>query len=94
MHNTSVDQNSPDQVQPNDDYKIIVEDLSVAYSDGTESLKNINLRIRRNAITVLFGPSGGGKSTFLRTLNRLNDLADVVQLRGHVWLDGQDILDP
>ena len=94
MHNTSVNQNSPDQVQSNDDYKIIVEDLSVAYSDGTESLKNINLRIRRNAITVLFGPSGGGKSTFLRTLNRLNDLADVVQLRGHVWLDGQDILDP
>jgi len=94
MPNPSVNQNSPDQVPSNDDYKIIVEDLSVAYSDGTESLKNINIKIRRNAITVLFGPSGGGKSTFLRTLNRLNDLADVVQLRGHVWLDGQDILDP
>lgn len=94
MDDTSVTQNSPDQVPSNDDYKIIVEDLSVAYSDGTESLKNINLKIRRNAITVLFGPSGGGKSTFLRTLNRLNDLADVVQLFGHVWLDGQDILDP
>ncbi len=79
MDDTSVTQNPPDRAKLNDDYKIIVEELSVAYSDGTESLKNINLKIRRNAITVLFGPSGGGKSTFLRTLNRLNDLADVVQ---------------
>jgi phosphate transport system ATP-binding protein len=78
----------------NDDYKIVVDDLSVSYSDGTESLKNINLNIRRNAITVLFGPAGGGKSTLLRTLNRLNDLADVVKLSGHVWLDGIDILTP
>jgi len=74
--------------------KIIIESLSIAYSDGTESLKNINLNIPENAITVLFGPAGGGKSTLLRTLNRLNDLADVQQLSGHVWIDGTDILDP
>jgi phosphate transport system ATP-binding protein len=87
-------QNSSEVSDRNNDYKIVIEALSVSYSDGTESLKNINLKIRRNAITVLFGPSGGGKSTLLRTLNRLNDLADVVQLSGHVWLDGTDILNP
>lgn len=76
------------------DYKIVIEDLSVAYSDGTESLRNINLKIPANSITVLFGPAGGGKSTLLRTLNRLNDLADVIETSGHVWLDGQDVLDP
>lgn len=75
-------------------FKIMIEALNVSYSDGTESLKNINLNIRKNAITVLFGPAGGGKSTLLRTLNRLNDLADVVHLSGHVWLDGEDVLDP
>lgn len=74
--------------------KIIVEHLSVAYSDGTESLRDVNLTIPANAITVLFGPAGGGKSTLLRTLNRLNDLADVVSLSGHVWLDGLDVLAP
>lgn len=74
--------------------KFVIEDLVVSYSDGTESLRNISLRIAANAITILFGPAGGGKSTLLRTLNRLNDLADVVTLSGHVWLDGQDILDP
>jgi len=73
--------------------KIVIENLSVQYSDGTESLKNINLNIQANQVTVLFGPAGGGKSTLLRTLNRLNDLAEVQQ-SGHVWLDKIDILDP
>lgn len=79
--------------------KILVENLSLNYSDGTESLKNINLSIPANAITVLFGPAGGGKSSLLRVLNRLNDLADVVSLSGTVLLAGEDnqyinILDP
>jgi phosphate transport system ATP-binding protein len=72
--------------------KITIENLSVQYSDGTESLKNISLAIQANRITVLFGPAGGGKSTLLRVLNRLNDLADVVQMSGKVLLDGEDIL--
>ena len=74
--------------------KIFIEELSVAYSDGTESLRGVSLVVPDHAITVLFGPAGGGKSTLLRTMNRLNDLADVVRLSGHVWLDGMDILDP
>jgi phosphate transport system ATP-binding protein len=71
-----------------------VEDLSVVYSDGKESLTDINLAIPANRISVLFGPAGGGKSTLLRTFNRLNDLADVEHLSGHIWFDGMDILDP
>ncbi len=74
--------------------KIVVDHLQVVYSDGTESLRDISLKIRANAITVLIGPSGGGKSTFLRVLNRLNDLADVRVTSGHVYIDGKDILDP
>ena len=73
--------------------KITIENLSIQYSDGTESLKNINLSIQANTITVLFGPAGGGKSTLLRVLNRLNDLADVVQMTGRVLLDGKNILE-
>jgi phosphate transport system ATP-binding protein len=74
--------------------KIVIEHLSLQYSDGTESLRNINLSIPANAITVLFGPAGGGKSTLLRVLNRLNDLADVTKIEGRVLVDGQNILDP
>jgi len=74
--------------------KVIVENLSVTYSDGVESLFDINLRIPIHQITALIGPSGGGKSTFLRALNRLNDLADVAKTTGKVLIDGIDILDP
>ncbi|MBN1875228.1 MAG: phosphate ABC transporter ATP-binding protein [Anaerolineae bacterium] len=74
--------------------KIHVEDLTISYSDGTESLRNVTLDIYAHQINVLFGPSGGGKSTLLRTLNRLNDLADVVTQTGSILLDGEDILAP
>jgi len=74
--------------------KIIIEDLNVRYSDGAESLRDVNLRIPANAITVLFGPAGGGKSTLLRSINRLNDLADLETVSGRILLGGENILDP
>lgn len=74
--------------------KVILDHLSVQYEDGTESLKDINLNIRENAITALFGPAGGGKSTLLRTINRLNDLAEGTKMTGRVLLNGEDILLP
>jgi phosphate transport system ATP-binding protein len=74
--------------------KIVIENLNLQYSDGTESLRNINLGIRANAITVLFGPAGGGKSSLLRCLNRLNDLTEVKIVSGRILLDDEDILDP
>jgi len=74
--------------------KIVIENLSVRYSDGTESLKNINLKIPEQSITALIGPAGGGKSTLLRVLNRLNDLTDVVGMSGRVLLNGRNIYDP
>jgi phosphate transport system ATP-binding protein len=74
--------------------KIVIENLSLQYADGTESLRNISMDIRANAITVLFGPAGGGKSTLLRCLNRLNDLTEVKTISGRVLIDGKNILDP
>ncbi|MBE7536081.1 MAG: phosphate ABC transporter ATP-binding protein [Anaerolineales bacterium] len=75
-------------------HKIIIESLSLQYSDGTESLRDVNLSIHQNAVTVLFGPAGGGKSTLLRCLNRLNDLAEVKASSGRILIDGENILDP
>ena len=74
--------------------KIEIDHLNLRYTDGTESLKDVCLRIEANAITVLFGPAGGGKSSLLRTLNRLNDIADVELVSGQVLFNGQNILDP
>jgi phosphate transport system ATP-binding protein len=74
--------------------KVVIEHLSIQYADGTESLRDISLEIPANAITVLFGPAGGGKSTLLRCLNRLNDLTEVRQRTGRVLIDGRDVFDP
>ncbi len=74
--------------------KIRIEHLNLLYSDGKESLHDINFEIHANAITVIFGPAGGGKSSLLRVLNRLNDLADVKLISGKIYLDDLDVLDP
>lgn len=74
--------------------KIIIENLSLQYSDGTESLRDVSMNIPANAVTVLFGPAGGGKSSLLRCLNRLNDLTEVKTVSGRVLLDGENVLDP
>ena len=74
--------------------KIFIEHLSLQYSDGTESLRDITMGIREKAVTVLFGPAGGGKSTLLRCLNRLNDLTSIKASIGRVLIDGQNVFDP
>jgi phosphate transport system ATP-binding protein len=74
--------------------KIVIDHFSIRYSDGQESLRDVNLKILANEITVLFGPAGGGKSTLLRSINRLNDLADVAKFTGQILLNGENILDP
>jgi phosphate transport system ATP-binding protein len=74
--------------------KIIIEDLNLVYSDGVESLHDVSVNVVANAVNVFFGPAGGGKSSLLRALNRLNDLADVRALSGKVLFHGQNILDP
>jgi phosphate transport system ATP-binding protein len=74
--------------------KLVIDHLSLTYSDGYESLHDVSLSIPANAVTVLFGPAGGGKSTLLRVLNRLNDLSDIAKIAGKVFFNGQNVLDP
>jgi phosphate transport system ATP-binding protein len=73
---------------------IRIEDFSIIYADGSESLRGITLGIKEHAINVLFGPAGGGKSTLLRAINRLNDLTDVKETKGQILFRGENILDP
>ncbi|WP_238882516.1 phosphate ABC transporter ATP-binding protein PstB [Clostridium sp. YIM B02551] len=61
------------------------------YYGKSQALKDITLEIDRNSVTALIGPSGCGKSTFLRTLNRMNDLIDSVNISGEVFFEGKNI---
>ena len=66
------------------------EDLSLWYGD-TQALFDVSLELVERRVTALIGPSGCGKSSFLRCLNRMNDLIPSVRVKGRVEIDGQDI---
>jgi phosphate transport system ATP-binding protein len=61
--------------------KISVERVSFAYGDKT-ALNDITLAVPPHSITVLLGPAGGGRTTLLRLINRLNDLVEGAPCRG------------
>ena len=73
-----------------DNVKIKVERLSVTYG-GEAALRETSFTVRPNEILGIIGPANSGKTTFLRTLNRLNDLDPRYRLEGKVLIDGKDI---
>lgn len=75
------------------DSALSIRNLKIQYQDGLESLRGISLEVKEHAVNVFFGPAGGGKSTILRTINRLIDLDDVKQVEGEIRFHGKNILD-
>ncbi len=65
-------------------------DLNLFYGQA-QALHHITLNIKKNNVTALIGPSGCGKTTFLKTLNRMNDLIEGVRIEGKVTFEGKDI---
>ena len=60
--------------QPNT--HIEIRNLNAYYDASNQRLKDVNLEIPRNQITVIMGPSGCGKTTLLKTFNRFLELTD------------------
>ena len=54
-------------------------------------IDGVDITIPSNKISVIIGSNGCGKSTFLRTLNRMNDLIENVTIKGKIEVDGEDI---
>lgn len=73
--------------------KIRIQGVSYWYA-GKASLEGITMEIPDKAVTVLFGPAGGGKTTLMRLINRLNDMVDGTHMTGRILLDGEDIYAP
>ena len=66
------------------------ENLDLFYGDH-QALKSISIEIPEKEITALIGPSGCGTSTFMKTINRMNDLVPGVTIRGKMLYRDMDI---
>jgi phosphate transport system ATP-binding protein len=73
--------------------KIVIHEFNFYY-DFFQALKDVELHIRPNEIFTIFGPARSGKTTLLKSLNRLTDLIFGVKHTGTILLDGKDIYDP
>jgi phosphate transport system ATP-binding protein len=69
-----------------------VQDVSVFYG-AFRAVRNVTLPVYRNEITALIGPSGCGKTTFIRCLNRMNDLIEGARVEGKLLYHGVDLYD-
>ncbi len=58
---------------------------------ATQALHEVTLTIPRRAVTALIGPSGCGKTTFLRSINRLNELIPGTRHSGDILLEGVSV---
>ena len=72
------------------DVKIDVRNLNVWFGEK-HVIKDINVGLRANAVTAVMGPSGCGKTTFLRSINRLNELIEDNRTTGEIYIDDQNI---
>ena len=69
---------------------IETEALNLFYGDF-QAVEEVTMTIEPNKVTALIGSSGCGKTTFLRSLNRMHELTAGARVEGRITLDGQDI---
>ena len=72
---------------------INVQKFNAWYSQF-RALHDLNLEIPHQKVTAIIGASGCGKSTFLRWINRMNDLVPGARTEGVIKVHGLDVLAP
>ncbi len=70
--------------------KFDIKDLNIWFG-SIHALKQVSMEIQANEILSVIGPSNSGKTTFLRMLNRLNDLNQNFKMSGVIKLEQEDI---
>jgi phosphate transport system ATP-binding protein len=67
--------------------------VNLFYGDF-QAVEEVTMTVEPNKVTALIGSSGCGKTTFLRSLNRMHELNAGARVEGTIELDGQDIYGP
>jgi len=70
--------------------KLEVRDLSISYG-GNPALVGVNLSIHENEIFGIIGPANSGKTSFLKTLNRMDMFNTNMQVDGDVIFNGRNV---
>lgn len=65
---------------------VTFEDVTFAYEEGKDVLKNVSFTVKAGESVALVGPTGAGKSTIVNLISRFYNVE-----RGRVLIDGQDI---
>ncbi|HEV8138308.1 MAG TPA: phosphate ABC transporter ATP-binding protein PstB [Pyrinomonadaceae bacterium] len=73
--------------------KISVHHLNFFYGRN-QALHDISMELPERMVSAFIGPSGCGKTTFLRTLNRMNDVIPGARVEGEVLIDGESTYAP
>ncbi len=73
-----------------DHFKIIIQQFEFYYGPVI-ALKGLDLSIRPHQIFAVLGPARGGKTTLLKSLNRLTDLLYGTSHKGQIFIDGREI---
>jgi phosphate transport system ATP-binding protein len=82
-----------DEIGPPPPTVFAADDVSFFYGSN-QALRDVTLDIYEHQVTALVGPSGCGKTTFLRCLNRMNDLIPGTRVKGRITYRGEDLYDP
>ncbi len=70
--------------------KLQVRDLAVRYG-STTAISGVNLEVRENEIFGIIGPANAGKTSFLKSLNRMNDFSSEMSVDGDIQFEGINI---
>ena len=73
--------------------RIEIKDLNIYYG-SFHAVNSVNMVIEPRAVTAFIGSSGCGKSTVLRSLNRMHEVIPGARVEGEVLLDGKDLYGP
>ncbi len=81
---------APEAISPGAMRGIEVSGLNLYYG-AFHAVKDVTMSVKPNAVTAFIGSSGCGKSTVLRSLNRMHEIIVGARAEGTVLIDGQDI---